>query len=180
MQLNEDSDLNGEYIEMSDRPAGEDMEMSDRQTGEILAYYRNLPGRSSQETIVEMLRELQDLHGCISPVIRELAADAAGVKPSMVQTIVKRMPSLKESAYIHEIVLCTGGRCAPRGNMELLRDLKQRLGIGKDGISRDGKVCLKTRSCLKHCRTAPNVMIDGCMYSGKDADDIVKMVTNTP
>lgn len=169
MQLNEDSELNEE-----------DMETGDNQTHEILAYYRNLSGRASQETIVEMLRELQDLHGCISPAIRELAAEAAGVKPSMIQTIVKRMPSLKESAYIHEIVLCTGGRCTPKGNMEILRDLKQKLGIGKDGISGDGRVCLKTRACLKHCRTAPNVMIDGCMYSGKNADDIVKMVADTP
>ena len=41
-------------------------EARDDQTREILDYYRGLPQRSSQETIVEMLRELQDVHGCIS------------------------------------------------------------------------------------------------------------------
>ena len=48
-------------------------EARDDQTREILDYYRGLPQRSSQETIVEMLRELQDVHGCISPDMLEQA-----------------------------------------------------------------------------------------------------------
>lgn len=152
-------------------------EDKETQTHEILEYYKSLKDRSSQDTIVEMLRELQDLHGCISPALKEMAAEAAGVKNSMIQTIIKRMPSLRESAYAHEIVLCTGGRCASKGNMDVLNQLKQRLGINAEGISKDGKVCLKTRACLKHCRTAPNVMIDGCLHCGKKADEIIKMVS---
>ena len=70
-------------------------EARDDQTREILDYYRGLPQRSSQETIVEMLRELQDVHGCISPYMLEQAAEAAGVRDSMVQAICKRYPSLK-------------------------------------------------------------------------------------
>ena len=57
-------------------------EARDDQTREILDYYRGLPQRSSQETIVEMLRELQDVHGCISPDMLEQAAEAAGVRDS--------------------------------------------------------------------------------------------------
>lgn len=160
MQLNESNDI-------------------DIQTKEILKYYHDLTDRSSQDTIVEMLRELQEVHGCISPAVRELAAQAAGVKASMVQAIVKRMPSLKQSPYVHEIILCTGGRCSSKGNLDLLTEVRQKLGVNGDGISKDGKVCLKTRACLKNCRTAPNVVIDGCLYSGKDADSIIKMV-NVP
>ena len=70
-------------------------EARDDQTREILDYYRGLPERSSQEAIVEMLRELQDIHGCISPYMLEQAAEAAGVRDSMVQAICKRYPSLK-------------------------------------------------------------------------------------
>ena len=37
-------------------------EARDDETREILDYYRGLPERSSQEAIVEMLRELQPLY----------------------------------------------------------------------------------------------------------------------
>ena len=80
-------------------------EARDDETREILDYYRGLPERSSQEAIVEMLRELQDIHGCISPYMLEQAAEAAGVRDSMVQAICKRYPSLKTAPYNHEIIL---------------------------------------------------------------------------
>ena len=44
------------------------------QTNEILDYYAGLQNRSSQEMIVEMLRELQEVNGCIGPGLREMAA----------------------------------------------------------------------------------------------------------
>lgn len=141
--------------------------VSDHQTMEILDYYKGLKSRASQETIVEMLRELQELHGFISPALREMAAEAAGVKTSTIQAIVKRIPSLKESSYQQEIVICVGKNCAAKGNLELLEKVKKRLEINADGISGDGKVCLKTRACLKHCRTAPNVMVDQCICRGE-------------
>ena len=141
-------------------------EARDDQTREILDYYRGLPERSSQEAIVEMLRELQDIHGCISPYMLEQAAEAAGVRDSMVQAICKRYPSLKTAPYNHEIILCTGRNCASKGSITVMDELKKRLGVGKNGISEDGTVCLKTRNCLKNCRKAPNVMVDGrlCSY----------------
>ena len=36
---------------------------------------------------------------------------------------------------------------------------------------------MKTRACLKQCRTAPNIMVDGKIYSGKSVKEIVSMVT---
>ena len=73
-------------------------EARDDQTREILDYYRGLPERSSQEAIVEMLRELQDIHAA-SAYMLEQQAEAAGVRDSDgCQAICKRYPSLKDSA----------------------------------------------------------------------------------
>jgi NADH-quinone oxidoreductase subunit E len=146
----------------------------DERMREILDYYRGLPERSSQETIVELLRELQEVYGCISPFVLEQAAEAAGVRESMIQAICKRYPSLKTAPYAHEIVLCTGRNCAAKGSLAVLDELKKRLGVGKSGISEDGAVCLRTRNCLKNCRKAPNVMVDGRMCSGLDAEGILR------
>lgn len=155
------------------------MRMNDYETGtsvkEILDYYSGLKDRSSQEMIVNMLRELQEALGCISPAILEAAAKTAGVKPSTVQTILKRYPSLKQAPYVHEIVVCTGRNCAG-ANMDVLLELRQRLEVNRDGISGDGRIYLRTSSCLKHCRTAPNILVDGALCSGKSAKEILEMV----
>lgn len=74
--------------------SGHDEKM-DTEVREILDYYRRLPDRGSQEVIVSMLRELQDVCGWIGPSILEAAAQAAGVKVSLIQVIMKRYPSLK-------------------------------------------------------------------------------------
>ena len=47
--------------------SGHDEKM-DTEVREILDYYRRLPDRGSQEVIVSMLRELQDVCGWIGPV----------------------------------------------------------------------------------------------------------------
>ena len=146
------------------------------QIREILDYYGGREDRASQETVVEMLRELQDVCGWIGPSILEEAAQAAGVKVSLIQVIMKRYPSLKKSPYVHEIIVCTGRNCAGRDNLKVLQEVKRLLKIGSDGISEDGRVYMKTRACLKQCRTAPNIMVDGKICSGKSAEEIISMV----
>lgn len=153
-------------------------EEKDRKTEEILKYYSALGDRSAQDNIVAMLRELQEVNGYIGPVLIEQAASAAGVKPTVIQVILKRYPSLKPAPFFHEIIVCTGGSCAAKGSLELLKDLKNRLNIKSNGISGDGKVCVRTRNCLKSCGSAPNILVDGVLCSGKTVDDIIKILRN--
>ena len=115
-----------------------DNEKMDTEVRQILDYYRGLPERGSQEVIVSMMRELQDVCGWIGPSILEEAAQAAGVKESLIQVIMKRYPSLKKSPYVHEIIVCTGRNCAGRDNLKVLQEVRQLLKIGSDGISEDG------------------------------------------
>ena len=46
-----------------------DNEKTDTEVREILDYYKGLPERGSQEVIVSMLRELQDVCGWIGPSV---------------------------------------------------------------------------------------------------------------
>ena len=146
------------------------------QTEEILEYYSQLDNKSDQDTIIQMLRELQEINGCITSELKRLAAEAAGVNPSVIQVLVKIYPSLKEAPYQHEIIVCTGKACADKGSQELLKILNQELKPKKNGISKDGRVCLKTRACLKQCRTAPNILIDGKLYSNVTAKELLKLI----
>lgn len=145
---------------------------------EIFEYYSRKGQELDQEAMVSMLRELQDLMGFISPAFMERAAKAGKVKLSTVQAIIKRYPSLKAADTVHEIVICTGKSCAAKGNLEVLTQLKKKLNINENGISEDGRICLKTRTCLKKCRMAPNVLIDGVCYVGKSVKEILELLSD--
>ena len=110
--------------------------------------------------MLQMLRDIQEVTGQLSSSILELAASQIEVKQSVLSCLVKYSKELKPAAYDHKIVACTGPRCARKDSMELLRILKDELKPDKDGISKDGQILLTTRCCLKHCKTAPNLMID--------------------
>ena len=132
---------------------------------EIIDYYSKQRNPQEQENIVAMLREIQEAEGCITVKVQETAAEALGVKRSVLSCIIKRYPSLKEADYAHEVVLCTGKSCQCKNSMEILDMVKKEFGISKDGISADGSFHLTTRNCLKQCRTSPNMLLDGELYA---------------
>lgn len=146
------------------------MEEADR-IREILDYYRGQRDRSEQSTAVEMLRELQEVRGFLTPELKKAAAETAGVSEKLIDILVRRYPTLRESAIEHEILACTGERCGNRQGA-----LRKELGIGKDGLSSDGRVLLRTRCCLKRCRTAVNMDIDGTAYRGLTPESGLKLV----
>lgn len=143
---------------------------------EILDYYGGQRDRSEQAVIAEMLRELQQVRGFLTPELKKKAAETAGVSEKLIDILVRRLPSLKEAPYSHEILACTGGRCGNREGARLLQELKRELKIGKDGLSGDGQILLRTRCCLKRCRTAVNMDIDGVPYTGLNPETGLELV----
>ena len=129
----------------------------------IINYYKkSCP--LDQETIVELLREIQDLLGCIPEDIQDEVATSIGVKPIIINQIVKRYPSLTSKANEHTITLCLGAQCSKRQAAELLNKLKTEI-VGKP-------FQLKTQNCLKHCKTGPNLRINDDLYSFVKPEEI--------
>lgn len=142
---------------------------------EILNYYGGRADTLDQENIVEMLREIQEIYGCIPPDIQEKAAVAIGVKDSVIACIIKLYKSLKPAAYSHRLIVCTGARCG-RKYAKAVEELRTSLGIQKDGLSADKKVFLETQHCLKQCKTAPNIQLDGKLCSGLTTEEIKRLL----
>ena len=149
---------------------------SDEKIQEILHYYGSLHDKESQENVVSMLRELQEVDGYLSPEIKALAAKTIGVQTSFIQGIIKRFPTLKEAPYHHEIILCSGARCGNKGGHALIQTIEKALGMDGPGLSPNGAVYLKIRNCLKQCRTSPNLYIDGKLYSNVQLSEIVEII----
>lgn len=145
---------------------------------EIFDYYKQQPDRSDQEMVVALLRELQDVQGYISPKLKEQVLEITGVKETFLQCLFRMYPSLHESQDMHEIIVCSGERCGKKGGGEILSYLKKELKVDRQGVSEDGRLKLRTRNCLKQCRTSPNLMIDGKLYSKIEIENIKKLLND--
>uniref|UniRef100_UPI00402AD75B NADH-quinone oxidoreductase subunit NuoE family protein n=1 Tax=[Ruminococcus] torques TaxID=33039 RepID=UPI00402AD75B len=145
---------------------------------EIFSYYGKQRDKSSQEMVVSLLRELQEVEGCITPELKRRVMETTEVTDKFLNCLIKMYPSIKEVKQVHEIIACTGERCAKKDGMTILQNLRRELGIKKDGSSADGRIELRTRNCLKQCRTSPNMYIDGKLYSGEQLKNIKKLLND--
>lgn len=146
------------------------------QIEEIFSYYDSQQDKGSQDRVVELLRELQEVGGCITQELKQRVMETTGVSESFLQCLIKLYPSLKEVRCSHEIIACTGERCGKKDGWKILEQLRKELKPDKNGISADGAFELRTRNCLKQCRTSPNILIDGRLYSGEKLRDISKLL----
>ncbi len=145
---------------------------------EIFSYYSRQKDKSSQEMVVALLQELQEVQGCLTPELKRRTQEITEVSASFLQCLIRMYPSLKETRCSHEIIACTGERCAKKEGLAILEQLRKELKPDKNGVSADGEFELRTRNCLKQCRTSPNLLIDGDLYCGDDLKDIRKLLQN--
>lgn len=154
-----------------------------RELEEIFAYYDKMDKPAPQEEVVNLLREIQELYGFISPEMKQRAADTLGVKEVVLTCLIRRFPSLKEADYQHTVTVCTGERCGKKQGMEIFQTVKRKLQIEEDNpgrkpmLSKNGKVLLKTQNCLKQCRTSPNLMIDGKVYRQVKPENVPELLS---
>lgn len=144
------------------------------QLEEIFSYYGGQSDKNSQEMVVSLLREIQDVCGCITLELKHRVMETTGVSENFLKCLLRMYPSLKEVNTEHEVIVCTGERCGKKDGMLLLKKWKEEFQIQENGISADGRLELRTQNCLKQCRKAPNAMIDGVVYSGNEIEEMMK------
>ncbi len=82
----------------------------------ILERYKDTAGPGDQQAVIALLREVQQLYGCVPDSVQQRVAQAVGTAPSLIAALVRRVPGLTPAAYRHRIVVCTGPRCSAKGN----------------------------------------------------------------
>lgn len=130
----------------------------------------NCFGKGSQEGAKVSIRNCQDYFGYVSISHQRQIADAFELDEKIIKTIIKFMPSIKESKVEYEIVCCTGPRCGKNGSMEVLKTVKSILGMDFNETSKDGRIRLRAQNCFKKCKDGPNIMINGKFYHHMDVE----------
>ncbi len=97
------------------------MNQQKEQLEEIFSYYNSIRKPVQQEDVVNMLREIQELYGFISPEMKQRVADTLEIKESVLTCLIKRFPGLKEADYQHVVTVCSGERCGKKNGNKILQ-----------------------------------------------------------
>ncbi|MCE1174781.1 MAG: NADH-quinone oxidoreductase subunit NuoE [Propionibacteriales bacterium] len=147
-------------------PDSGSVDMTDTSTNidaTTLAEMRQLAGRypEARSALLPMLHLVQSVDGRISPAGIEACADILGITTAQVSgvatfyTMYRRRPGGK-----HHIGVCTTALCAVMGGDHLLEQVSEKLGIGPDETTPDGKFSLERLECNAACDFAPVMMVN--------------------
>lgn len=128
-------------------------------------------GEASQEGAKFAIKSCQDSFGFVSQSHQKQIATAFGLDEKVINTIIKFIPSVKESELEYDVVCCTGPRCAKNGSMEVIKTVKKILDMDFNETSKDGRIRLRKQNCFKKCKLGPNIMINGEFYHHMDVEE---------
>ncbi len=125
-------------------------------------------GIGSQDGVKASVIECQKIFDCVSINHQQQIAKSFQLDEKIIKVIIKFMPSIKESVVEYEVVCCSGARCAKNGSIEVLKTVKETLGIDFNETTKDGKIRLTTQNCFKRCNLGPNIMVNGKFHHKMD------------
>ncbi len=155
-------------------------EMKDNELNfqEIMDVLLDNYGIGSQDGVKASLIECQKIFDCVSINHQEQIANSFKLDKKVISTIIKFMPSIKESIVEYEVVCCSGSRCAKNGSLEVLKAIKETLGVDFNETTKDGKIRLSTQNCFKKCNLGPNIMVNGKFYHKMDKVKVIELMKN--
>jgi len=118
------------------------------------------PERSA--ALLPVLGAIQEESGCVSPEAEAWVAAKLGIRPIQVRevlsyyTMFRRKPAGKTT-----IEVCRNLSCTLTGAEEIIGFLREKLRVGPDGTTADGRISLVTVECLGNCDQAPCLQVDG-------------------
>jgi len=147
-------------------PDSGEVDMTDTSTSideTTMAELRELAGRYPQprSALLPMLHLVQSVDGRISPAGIQACADVLGITTAQVSgvatfyTMYRRRPG-----GTHHVGVCTTALCAVMGGDALLDRVSEKLGIGPDETTADGRFSLERVECNAACDFAPVMMVN--------------------
>ena len=114
------------------------------------------PADQRQSAVMASLAHAQVELGWISPETMQELADYIQMPAIAVQEVATfyNMYDLSPVGK-YKVTICTNISCMLRGSDEIVNHLQQKLGVGFNEITPDGKFCLKEGECMGCCGGAP-------------------------
>jgi NADH-quinone oxidoreductase subunit E len=119
------------------------------------------PPDQKQSAVMAALAIAQDEHAWLSTQLMDEVADYLGMPPIAVYEVASfyGMYNLKPGGK-YKVTICTNLPCALSGAADAAVHLQQRLGIGFNETTADGRITLKEGECMGACGDAPVLLVN--------------------
>lgn len=133
----------------------------------------------SKESLNPILDELQDINGFVSKEDISKIANYLEITEKEIMIFLKYKKNIKlEKQGENIVIVCKGPNCLKKGSIEIIQEIEKNFDVKEGHTSKDGKLTLETKNCFKKCGFAPNVEINGKLYSNCTKENIVKILKN--
>ena len=137
------------------------------------------PADRRESAVMAALTVAQDEKGWLSTETMDFVAHYLGMPPIAVYEVASfyTMYDLKPTGK-YKLTICTNLPCALQGANIAAAHLRQKLGIGFNETTADGKFSLKEGECMGACGDAPVVLVNNkrmcCAMTPGELDALLK------
>lgn len=129
--------------------------------------------KHDKSLLMAVMQEAQGIYGYLPMEVQSMIAEGMEVpleKVFGVATFYAQFSLSPKGKY--NISVCLGTACYVKGAGDLMDALSEKLGIGADECTPDGKFSLVACRCIGACGLAPVLTINDEVYGRLTADDI--------
>lgn len=133
--------------------------------------------KSEKGALMPVMQEAQGIYGYLPIEVQQMIANGLEVPVEEVygvSTFYSQFALTPKGEY--KISVCLGTACYVKGAQAVFDRISEKLGIGADECTADGKFSLEACRCIGACGLAPVMTINDEVYGrleAKDVDDIL-------
>ena len=129
--------------------------------------------KGQQGATIPVLHKAQEIYGYLPIEVQKMIAEGMDVpleKVYGVATFYAQFSLTPKGEY--NISVCLGTACYVKGSGDIFDKLSERLGIGADECTEDGKFSLTACRCIGACGLAPVFTVNEEVYGRLTVDDV--------
>ena len=123
--------------------------------------------------LMAVMQEAQSIYGYLPIEVQQMIADGMGVpleKVYGVATFYAQFALSPKGKY--HISVCLGTACYVKGSGDVMDKIAEKLGIGTEECTPDGKFSLTACRCIGACGLAPVLTVNDEVYGRLTVDDV--------
>ena len=123
--------------------------------------------------LMAVMQEAQEIYGYLPIEVQQIIADGMNVPLEKVYGVATFYAQFALSPKgVYNVSVCLGTACYVQGSGDLFNKLSEKLGIGADECTEDGRFSLTACRCIGACGLAPVLTVNEDVYGRLTVDDI--------
>ena len=135
--------------------------------------------KHDKSNLMVVMQKAQDIYGYLPLEVQNMIAEGMDVSTEKVYGVATFYAQFSLSPKgKYNISVCLGTACYVKGAGDLFDKLSERLGIGADECTADGKFSLTACRCIGACGLAPVLTVNEDVYGRLTVDDLGGILEN--